>query len=177
MRIFISGGAKNGKSFLAQRIASSLAGGGPLYYVATMDACDDEDRARIKRHIAERDGWGFETLECPYCADLETRGGRGSYLFDSVTALLSNEMFGKGDYDASAGKRVAEALGRFAERCENIVIVSDYIYSDAFVYDEMTESYRRALAHADRYLASVCDSVYEVCASTVTVHKGEEVPL
>ena len=35
----------------------------PLYYLATMIPVDDEDRARIKRHLKEREGWGFETIE------------------------------------------------------------------------------------------------------------------
>ena len=63
MNVLISGGAKNGKSFYAQQIASDLADCGPLYYIATMIPRDDEDRARIARHIKEREGWGFETIE------------------------------------------------------------------------------------------------------------------
>ena len=65
MNLFISGGCKNGKSFFAQEEAKKQAEekGVPLYYLATMIPADDEDRARIKRHLAERDGWGFTTIE------------------------------------------------------------------------------------------------------------------
>ena len=65
MKIFISGGCKNGKSYFAQSLAKQLAeeSGGPLYYIATMIPCDEEDRARIRRHIEDRAGWGFETIE------------------------------------------------------------------------------------------------------------------
>ena len=62
MSTFISGGCKNGKSWYAQRAAQ--AAGKPLYYVATMISTGEEDDKRIARHIQERDGWGFETLEC-----------------------------------------------------------------------------------------------------------------
>ncbi len=65
MKIFISGGVKNEKSYQAQRLARMLAHGRPLYYVATMEPHDEEDDARIARHRQERDGWGFTTLECP----------------------------------------------------------------------------------------------------------------
>ena len=67
MNIYISGGAKNGKSTFAQQRAKELAsaGGTPLYYVATMIARDSEDDARVARHRREREGWGFETLEIP----------------------------------------------------------------------------------------------------------------
>lgn len=106
MNVFISGGCKNGKSMYAQNLAKDMAeqSGRPLYYVATMIPADDEDRQRIKRHLAERDGWGFETLEQgrDICGALDNREGgdavdpKGAFLLDSVTALLSNEMFQRG---------------------------------------------------------------------------------
>ena len=63
MKIFFSGGCKNGKSTLAERSIKALAGDGPLYYIATMIPHDEEDRERIRRHVASRAGMGFETLE------------------------------------------------------------------------------------------------------------------
>ena len=59
MRILLIGGGKSGKSTLAQRLAAALSGDAPRYYWATMTPRDDEDRARVLRHIADRDGWGF----------------------------------------------------------------------------------------------------------------------
>jgi adenosylcobinamide kinase/adenosylcobinamide-phosphate guanylyltransferase len=57
----------------------------------------------------------------------------------------------------------------------DIVIVSDYIYSDAILYDELTDAYRRGLAYIDRTLAAVCDVVLEVAFGSITLHKGGEV--
>ena len=62
MRIFITGGCKNGKSYYAQTLAKAQQGL-PLYYVATMEPRDEEDRLRIARHLKEREGWGFVTVE------------------------------------------------------------------------------------------------------------------
>ena len=64
MTYFISGGAKNGKSTLAQDLSVALAKGGRLYYVATMISTGAEDDDRIRRHISDRAGLGFETVEC-----------------------------------------------------------------------------------------------------------------
>ena len=54
MRYFLSGGSKSGKSMLGQRLARDMAAGGPLYYIATMIPRDEEDQARIRRHLQER---------------------------------------------------------------------------------------------------------------------------
>ena len=64
MTVFISGGAKCGKSSLAQDLSVALAKGGKHYYVATMIPSGAEDYDRIRQHIADRDGLGFETVEC-----------------------------------------------------------------------------------------------------------------
>ncbi len=172
MSTFISGGAKNGKSFYAQRIAKSA--GTPLYYVATMIPHDAEDDARVLRHRAERAGWGFETLECgrDILSCLERADAGGSFLLDSVTALLSNEMFAPDGIHADAHLRLADELEAFVRRAPNTVLVSDFIYSDAALYDDLTEAYRAALAHVDRRLARCCDNVLEVVAGRVVVHKG-----
>ena len=52
MRILLLGGSKSGKSGLAQRLARDLSEGNSLYYWATMEPTDEEDRARIRRHLA-----------------------------------------------------------------------------------------------------------------------------
>lgn len=172
MSTFISGGCKNGKSFYAQRIAK--AWGQPLYYIATMIPHDAEDDARILRHRRERAGWGFETLECGAdilsCLDRADAGG--SFLLDSVTALLSNEMFTASGMNPDAPAKIAGELVEFVRRAPKTVLVSDYIYSDANLYDDWTEAYRRGLAQIDRALAKACDDVLEVVHGQVIVHKG-----
>lgn len=177
MNVFLSGGVKSGKSSLAQKIAARLAGGGPKYYVATMIPCDGEDRARVARHRADRAGMGFETLELgrqvERCLELALPGA--TLLLDSVTALLLNEMYPAnhaGDADPGAAGRCVDGLLRVAREAENAVFVSDYLYSDAMRYDAFTERYRADLASIDRALAAACDTVLELCAGRVIVHKG-----
>ena len=174
MTIFLSGGCKNGKSTFAEGCAQALAGDGPLYYVATMIPHDDEDLVRIARHVAERAGKGFTTLEqgTRLCDCLKRADPSGTFLLDSVTALLSNEMFPPMTMDMDAGARVASELREFASRVENAVFVSDFLYSDALPYDEYTERYRAALALCDRTLAGCCDCAAEVALGTVLCYKG-----
>jgi len=178
MTYFISGGAKCGKSTLAQDLTVKLSEGGKRYYVATMISSGKEDDDRIRRHVADRDGMGFETVECfqNILDCLETVDADGAFLVDSVTALMQNALFpAEKDYelDLDAAKRCSDELVEFAGKVRHAVFVSDYIYSDAETYSETTERYRKCLADIDRRLAQVCDTVVEVAAGRYIVHKGE----
>jgi adenosylcobinamide kinase/adenosylcobinamide-phosphate guanylyltransferase len=177
MTCFISGGAKNGKSTLAQDLAVALEGGGRLYYVATMISTGSEDDDRIRRHIVNRDGMGFETVECfrNILDCLQTADKDGVFLVDSVTALIQNSLFPiENNYamDLEAASRCADELVAFAHTVHHAVFVSDYIYSDAQRYSESTEMYRKCLADIDRRLAAVCDTVIEVSAGQPVIHKS-----
>jgi len=172
MRVFITGGCKNGKSYRAVQLAAGM--GAPRYYVATMKPADGEDDARIIRHKTERKGLGFTTLEMakdidkiPDWCDLN-----GVFLLDSVTALLANEMFVGGEFYPSAYEKVINDILALMEKTTNIVVVSDNIYSDAFIYDVTTENYRKGLGLADRAITAACDACLEVSFGRLVVHKN-----
>ena len=175
MTVFISGGAKCGKSGIAQEIAVKLAAGEKLYYVATMIPTGKEDLERIRLHLLDRAGMGFETVECfrDICSIADREG---TFLVDNITSLMQNAMFPaeKGyEMDLSSADKCREELLSFAGNVRNAVFVSDYIYSDGESYSASTESYRRCLAQADRALARACDVVMEVTAGCPILYKGE----
>lgn len=178
MRVFISGGAKCGKSSLAQDMTITLADGGKRYYVATMISSGKEDDERIRRHIADRDGMGFKTVECfrNIMDCLQTVDSNGAFLVDSVTSLVQNSLFPiekNYEMDLDSADRCAGELTEFAGIVRHVVFVSDYIYSDAERYSESTEMYRKCLASIDRRLTQICDTVVEVSAGQYIIHKGE----
>jgi len=176
-QIFISGGCKNGKSTFAESIAKHSSTR-PLYYIATMIPVDEEDENRIITHQLQREGYGFITIEQPRNIEgiLETCEHSGFFLLDSLTALLANEMFTpNGDFDDMACNRIATGLVHILDNVQNIVIVSDFIYSDACKYDVITEEYRKSLARLDRLIAARCDVVIEAAYTQSIVHKGREI--
>lgn len=175
MTVFISGGAKCGKSSFAQDLTVALAGNGKRYYVATMIPTGEEDYARIRGHIFDRDGMGFETVEC-FKDIMDVANPHGTFLVDSVTSLVQNPLFPVDknyEMDLNGANRCADALIQFARTVRHAVFVSDYIYSDAGRYSESTEMYRKCLADIDRRLAAVCDTVVEVSAGQLIIHKGD----
>ena len=177
MTVFLSGGAKCGKSSLAQELVLKLANGGKHYYVATMIPSGAEDYERIRLHLLDRAGMDFETVECAknVMETLGTADKSGAFLVDSVTSLMQNALFPAEKHyelDLAGAKRCADDLVEFSKTVCHAVFVSDDIYSDAGRYDPGTEQYRRSLADTDRRLAKICDTVLEVSAGHVTVHKG-----
>ena len=196
MKILISGGAKNGKSMYAQKIAKAMSVeyNVPLYYVATMEPTDKEDENRIKRHVQDRAGWGFTTIEEPrkltkvfneqdkgFVAEADNADNvdikymgkkvvnpKGVFLVDSLTALLGNNMFGKnGSMKLDCFDDVRDDIYTFSTIASNIVMVSDSIGCDGIIFDEITEVYRQSLARLEREIAAYYDRVTEVSVGQI----------
>lgn len=173
MMIFISGGVKGGKSMFAQFIAKYLherEPGSKLCYFATMIPMDAEDNKRIQRHIKDRSGWGFETVEeGKNIPNVFSRlKGNEIVLFDSVTALVQNNIFSgeKPDLDFDA-ERIANDFSKLGKKTKHLVIVSDYIFSDALQYDDLTDFYREKLGKVHCIIAAEADVVLECSFSNI----------
>lgn len=176
MTIFLSGGVRSGKSSLAQKLALQLSSGNH-YYVATMIPVDDDDRERIRLHLLDRQNMDFQTIEQGRAIEncIEGMNADATVLLDSVTALLMNELYRKErNYipDETAAKRITAGLDAIMQRVSNVVFVSDYLFSDAFLYDSSTEMFRKSLGAIHRHLAQKCDTVIEVSSGNTTIHKG-----
>src|ERR1700721_4252216 len=106
----VLGGARSGKSAFAENLVrdSGLA----RIYLAAATAGDDEMKARVAQHRAQR-GDGWTTIEEPMAlVDALTREathGR-AVLVDCLTLWLSNLMFRERDPDIEA-RRLTRFLG------------------------------------------------------------------
>lgn len=92
--IFITGGARSGKSSYAQNRAEAIPGR-KLYLATCPDQKNDEEmEKRIQRHIKERRGRGWETIEEPlYLAEVISENGSAEViLVDCLTLWISNLM-------------------------------------------------------------------------------------
>lgn len=171
MKLLLLGGSKSGKSMMAQELCRALSNGEHMVYWATMEPTDDEDLRHIDIHRQERAGWGFETIECARDVDLHPVPPESTVLFDSVTAILAAEMFGK-VMDPDAGSKVTRELKTLSGSVRHIVTVCDDIWRDGVGYDEWTERFRRGMAETCRALAADYDTVVEVVAGVPVCRKG-----
>lgn len=176
MIIFIVGGSKSGKSMLAQDISKKIENNiGDLYYIATMKPYDDEDILRIQNHIHEREGYDFKTIEKNrnLIEVVNKFKFKDTILLDSITALLTNEMFVGNDINNNVYKKIIEHIKILKEKVENLVIVSDYLFSDSIIYDECTENFRKELGKINIEIAKLSDVVIEMSFKNKIIHKGE----
>ena len=169
MHILISGGCKNGKSSLAQDLACEYAkktGCRPIYF-ATMIPYDSEDEERIEKHRADRKDLGFITIECGknLSETIKNMESGRVVLFDSLTALIANELFDQDDFlNPSLPEKLKSDLSALIEKSDSVIFVSDGIFSDGKIYDETTELYRKILAETENFIAKKCDKVVEMVA-------------
>lgn len=169
MIALVTGGSGCGKSYYAERLIARLGAGLPLRYIATMDAYDDECKARVARHRAQRAGLGFETVECLRGLDTVQVEPGAAVILECVPTLLANEMFSEaGDVDA-----ILRGVARLAGLCGRLVVVTNDVCSDGIAYDPSTEDYKRALAGINRAIAGMADAVVEVVYSIPVSVKGD----
>jgi adenosylcobinamide kinase / adenosylcobinamide-phosphate guanylyltransferase len=170
--ILIVGGARSGKSRLAQRLA---AGRAPVTYLATatVDPADAEMAARIARHRAERpEGW--TTLEVP--RDLPGALGalvaqEGSVVIDCATLWISNLMLGIGGgpaCDDAAVLAAVDAAAQAAKGRAQVIWVSNEVGLGGVPAHPVARRFADLQGLANQKLAAACDSVY-FCAAGLSI--------
>lgn len=161
----------------AQYLAKYLnTPGSTLGYAATMIPFDDEDRKRVSRHLSDRAGWGFCTYEEPFDVSrlCPAIGENEVILMDSLTALVQNCIFP----DEATVRRditaedICGGIFELNDRAKDLIVVSDYIFSDAYVYDELTEFFRSVLGRSHCLIADRADIVLECSFSNIKEWKN-----
>jgi adenosylcobinamide kinase / adenosylcobinamide-phosphate guanylyltransferase len=163
----VIGGARSGKSRFAEGLV--LASGGAPRYIATAEAWDDEMRARIAQHRADR-GAGWTTVEAPLnlaAALGDARQGE-VVLVDCATLWLTNHMLADHDLDHECGALIAAALVCPAP----VVIVSNEVGQGIVPDNALARRFRDAQGRLNQQLAAKADRVIVVIAGLPLVLKG-----
>ena len=105
--ITVTGGARSGKSALAEKLASEA--GGDVLYIATARAFDDEMRDRIAHHRASRPA-EWRTYEGCYDIARQIREHGGTTLLDCMTIFVTNRMMDECEDWDTAPLSLAEKL-------------------------------------------------------------------
>ncbi|HSZ82898.1 MAG TPA: bifunctional adenosylcobinamide kinase/adenosylcobinamide-phosphate guanylyltransferase [Polyangia bacterium] len=161
--VLVGGGARSGKSRFALARARALGAGGSAgqgLFVATAEASDDEMRARIARHCAERDE-RWRTLEAPLALAeaLEDPRAHDVVLVDCLTLWLSNLLV-RGATADEALARVDEVRGALARRRVPVVIVTNEVGMGLVPETPLGRVFRDLSGLAHQRLAAEADELH-----------------
>lgn len=165
---FILGGARSGKSALAEKLARES--GLLLHYIATGQAWDAEMRERIGQHQNRR-GPEWTTIEAPIeltCAITPLDFDDNAILIDCLTLWVTNLMMAERDLH-EAFERLASAI---AGAKAHIFIVSNEVGLGIVPDNAMARAFRDHAGRLHQKIAAVADEVYFVAAGLPLKMKG-----
>ncbi|MFA7404256.1 MAG: bifunctional adenosylcobinamide kinase/adenosylcobinamide-phosphate guanylyltransferase [Pelobacteraceae bacterium] len=164
--IFITGGARSGKSTFAEQRA--VAFGAPLCYLATAQALDSEMDERVRRH-RDRRGADWTTIEEPiHLSQALARcdGQFGVILVDCVTLWLSNLLFKYEDAGENIEERIAGDVQRLKGTLHGmatpVILVSNEVGMGIVPDNSLARLFRDIAGTTNQSLAAAADEVQAV---------------
>lgn len=173
--VLILGGARSGKSGFAEQLAAGM--GGPVLYLATAEALDEEMGERVTAHRLRRPAH-WETVEEPLAVAgvIAERGREGDViLLECLTLLVSNLLRGFGEDGpaeiadgGSCEERVLASVNDLIsaahEAGASLIVVSNEVGMGVVPEHPLGRVYRDALGRANQAVAARADSVYLMVA-------------
>lgn len=160
-KTLILGGARSGKSSLAERLAKTSE---QVTYLATATAFDAEMSQRITLHQQQRPKT-WHLLECPLLLSdaLHQLSGSGqTLLVDCLTLWLNNQLYHFPQQNfALVRQQLADAVTQFEGQ---LILVSNEVGMGLVPLGELNRLFVDQQGWLNQQLAAVCDDVVFVAA-------------
>ena len=171
LRLLILGGARSGKSQLAQAIA--VRRWTRPAYLATAEILDDEMAARIRRHRRNR-GQRWHCVEEPLeIAKIIRRGvpGTDGILVDCLTIWLSNVLLKEGR--GAFARRRDELVKALQQARQDVILVANEVGMGVVPEHALGRIFRDLAGWLNQAVAREVDTVVLVTAGLPLVLKGQ----
>jgi adenosylcobinamide kinase/adenosylcobinamide-phosphate guanylyltransferase len=171
MKQLIIGGARSGKSRLAEQLAEQS--GKTVIYIATSDSRlnDAEMDNRIERHQKQRpEHW--QTVECPIelAQQLQLHAAeQHCLLVDCLTLWLSNCLFNEHSHWPDQQQQLLDHLAGLAG---DVIFVGNEVGSGIVPLGESNRRFVDEMGFLHQAIASQCDRVIFTAAGLPLVMKG-----
>lgn len=165
MMTLIIGENGSGKSALAETLV--CRSDSARYYIATMIPHGEDGAARVKKHLRQREGMGFITIELPYFVGDANIPIDAAVLLEDVSNLLGNRMFER----SGTAEEVLADITALYKRCRILVAVT-IGGLDTLAYEGETRGYISALNTLNAALFHLADTVIEMRDGFPQLQKG-----
>ncbi len=175
MLVLITGGVRSGKSFFAEKLAHAMSDN--KTYIATAVPYDEEMKNRILHHKNSRKDSGFVTIEQPYNIEEAVKNidEKSTVLLECLGTLITNELLKqkKDTSDNDIYKKIYDGIFKINEKVQNLIVVSNEVFSEGKEYDEITEKFLDIMAKTHYGIAKHADIIVECVYGLTVIIKGE----
>lgn len=175
--ILVCGGSRSGKSSYAQKKAESMDG--PRLFIATCPRIDSEIDGRIEKHILERQGRGWETIEEQLNIAEVMRENMDSavILVDCLTLWVNNLLFEHNRRKRSINEedivaRTKQILMNARNHFGTLIFVTNEVGSGIVPGSSETRLYRDLVGRCNQCVASEADEVVLVSCGIPLILKS-----
>ncbi len=178
--VLLLGGARSGKSRLAEQLAQKLTSR-PVLFIATAEVRDEEMKKRVERHRQTRPS-SWRTLEAPFNvgrALRESYEGEEVVILDCLTLWVANVLTRNFDTDseavaALAEKEVDELLATLSSLDTTAILVTNEVGMGLVPPYPLGRVYRDVLGRVNQQVAAHADEVFLLVAGIpVPIKTGE----
>jgi adenosylcobinamide kinase/adenosylcobinamide-phosphate guanylyltransferase len=153
--VLVTGGARSGKSRVAEQRLAELAEP-PWTYLATGEGLDDEMRERIRRHQSRR-GAEWRTEEAPRDPARIFSTNVRAILLDCLTLWLSNRLLDGLSDDEIFGE--ADQLVTAAQKVPVVVMVTNEVGAGLVPENPLGRRFRDLAGWVNQRVAAAADEV------------------
>ena len=163
MIVYIYGGVSSGKSEYAEELISREFN--KKIYLATMENTGEHAGKRVEKHLLQREGKGFFTIEEPrHIKDLNIDED-DNILLEDLTNLLSNNLFNeaglKNNFKEITEKIFSDII-TLKDKCNSVFIVGNDIFSTERNQSRELDIFIDCLYSLHKQIIEAADRVIEV---------------
>lgn len=160
--VLITGSGRSGKSRFAVELARHLRQ--PTLFLATCVPEDEEMRARVAAHRAERPAeWDVGEEAFALAPLLGTIADNRVVLLDCLPMWISNQLV-RGDSDAAIAAACTELLGAMQQcAARRLLVVTAEVGAGLVPTTALGRRFRDLVGSANQQLAAIAERVYGLC--------------